>query len=81
MPIFLGVHDMGETISDEMAEESWSKYQKAAKKHGDEPWKTYYNAKEGRAFCITEAESAKVVQDAHDEAGVPVKEVIEVQKL
>jgi hypothetical protein len=36
MPIFIGVHDMGEPMPDEKAKDAWSRYQESIKKHGGE---------------------------------------------
>jgi len=81
MALFIGIHDMGSPMTDQVAQESWAAYKAACQKAGGNPRHTHYNAQQGRAFCLTEAQSADVVQKAHDEANVPLKEVIEVKEL
>ena len=81
MPVFLGVHVVGHAMAEKQVKDIWSRYKEAAKKHGAEGLKTYYNAEEGRAFCITEAKSAADVDAAHAEINMPTKELIEVQKI
>ena len=81
MPLFLGIHEMGSPLEEGLAKESWQAYKAACQKAGGSPKHTHYNAAQGRAFCLTEAQSADVVQKAHDEANVPLKEVIEVKEL
>jgi len=81
MAVFLGVHDFGAPLTEEEVKEKWGRYQQSCKKHGAQAWKLYYNAKEGRSWCITEAESADVVNAAHNDEDLPTKELFEVQKL
>jgi len=81
MPVFLGVHDFGKPITKEEMEGNWKRYQESAKKHGAEAWKVYYNAEAGKSWCITEAESADVVNAAHNDENLPTKELFEVEKL
>ena len=81
MAIFLGVHDFGSAMSEEQSKANWEKYSESARKHGAEPLKVFYNAGEGKAYCITEAESADVVNEAHNAVELPTKELHEVKKL
>jgi len=81
MPVFLGVHDFGGPISKEQMEDNWKRYSESCKKHGAEAWKVYFNLEAGKAYCVTEAESADVVNTAHNEIDKPTKELIEVEKL
>lgn len=81
MPVFLGVHDFGKTLTKEQMEDNWKRYSESCKKHGAEAWKVYYNLEAGKAYCVTEAESANAVNAAHNDENLPTKELIEVQKL
>lgn len=81
MALFLGIHDMGGPISEESIQNSWSSYKKACGNHNCQPLHAHVGAEHGKAFCITEAQSVQDVQAAHDEAKVPVKEVIPVKDL
>jgi len=78
MALFIGLHSMGEGMTDDMIRQSWESYKAACAKLGCRPKHTHVNAAQGKAFCVTEAASADMVQQAHDEAKVPVNEVIEV---
>ncbi len=81
MALFMGVHDKGEPVSDEMVTQNWEAYKTACVKLGLAPKHAHVSAQHGKAFCITEAASADLVQQAHDEANVPVNEVLEVVDL
>lgn len=81
MPVYLGVHNMGQALNEEEFKASWTKYKEECAKRGAEAHKVYYNAEAGRGFCVTEANSADDVRAAHEEVGVPVDELVEVQKL
>lgn len=81
MGLFIGIHDMGGAMSDEKMQSSWEAYKAACTKLGCSPKHAHASAEHGRAFCITEADSADMVQKAHDEAKVPVNEVFEVTDL
>ncbi len=81
MAIFLGVHNMGNGVTEDMIAQSWEKYKAACVKAGLNAKHAHSTAVQGKAFCITEAESADAVQKAHDDAGVPVNEIFEVQDL
>lgn len=78
MAIFVGVHTMGSPMSEDQMKQAWESYKAACAKAGLTPKHTHLNAKEGRGFCVTEASSAGEIKKAHDDAGVPVNEVIEV---
>jgi hypothetical protein len=79
MATFLGLHDMGASSPDEQMKSAWEAYKAACGKLGAKGLHVHFNAGKGRAFCLTEADSADTVQKAHTEAGVPVNEVLEVQ--
>jgi len=81
MPLFIGVHDMGQYITDEQMKDNWAKYLDACEKHGAKGHKVYYNGNLGRAYCVTEAPSADDVTAAHDDVGVPLKDIIQVEKI
>jgi len=81
MPMFLGVHDMGGSVEDEAVRASWEAYKTACQAAGCKPTHAHYNAQNGKAYCLTEADSADQVQKAHNDAQVPVNEVFEVKDL
>ncbi len=81
MALFLGIHNMGDGVTDEVVLQSWEAYKTACESLGCSAKHAHANARQGRAFCITEATSANLVQQAHDEAKVPVNEIIEVVDL
>ena len=81
MAIFLGLHNLPEEANDGMVEANWSAYKAACAKKGLSAEHVHYNATFGKAYCVTIAESVDQVQEAHDEAGVPVDQIIEVKDL
>lgn len=82
MALYIGVHNMGpSSITDDMAQKSWDAYKTACGRLGGNALHTHYNVEQGKAFCLTEAPSADIVQKGHDEASVPISEIIEVKEL
>ncbi|HSX27463.1 MAG TPA: nickel-binding protein [Patescibacteria group bacterium] len=81
MALFIGLHTMGEGMTEDMARQSWESYKAACAKLGLSPQHAHISTQQGKAFCITEADSADSVQKAHDEAKVPIDEVMEVKDL
>ncbi len=81
MALFIGLHNMGDGVTEEMVEQSWEAYKAACAELGCSAQQVHASAEQGRAFCITEAASADLVKQAHDQANVPVNEVLEVKEL
>jgi hypothetical protein len=81
MPIFLGVHDFGGPFSDEEMQTNWDKYKESAKKHSAHAIAVYYDKEAGKSFCVTKAESAEMVNDAHNDVKLPTKELHQIQRL
>ena len=81
MATFLGVHDMNGPVEDQAVSKNWEAYKASCVKLGLSAKHAHTSSQHGKAFCITEADSADAVQKAHDDAGVPVNEIIEVQDL
>jgi hypothetical protein len=81
MALFLGIHNMSGPTEDEAITGNWEKYKAACKDLGCSPVRAYSSGGAGKAFCVTEAESADMVQKAHDQANVPINEIIEVKEL
>ncbi len=81
MALFMGVHDKGGPVTDEMVTQNWEAYKAACVKFACSPKHAHVSAQHGKAFCITEAASADLVQQAHDDAKVPVNEILEVVDL
>lgn len=81
MALFIGIHNMGGPVSDEAVANNWESYKAACTSLGCSPKHAHSNAGQGKAFCLTEADTADLVQKAHDNANVPVNEIIEVKEL
>jgi hypothetical protein len=81
MALFIGVHDMGSPTTDQELMASWQTYKTACANHNCKPVRAHLNAAKGKGFCLTEANSEAEVQAAHDEAKVPVNEIIEVEVI
>ncbi len=81
MATFLGVHDMGKAMTDDEIKSVWDSYKAACDKLGCSGMHVHYSGEKGRSYCLTEADSADEVQKAHDEAKVPVNEILEVKTL
>lgn len=81
MPQFVGVHEGMTSSTDDEVKKSWADYKAACQKRGCQAVHVHYSTKEGRGFCLTEANSADDVRQAHTEANVPVKEVVEVTTI
>ena len=83
MTQFLGVHKMADidAMTDQEAADSFSKYKEATSKMGLNATHVHYSLEKGFAYCITEAESADKVREAHANADIPLEDVIEVKTL
>ncbi len=79
MATFVGIHDMGGSMTDDQAQATWEKYKAACDKLGYSGLHVHYSGEKGRSFCLTEAPTADEVQKAHDEAQIPVNEILEVK--
>src|SRR3990170_495611 len=53
----------------------------AASKMGLNATHAYYSLEKGFAYCITEAESADKVREAHASVDIPLEDVIEVKTV
>ncbi|OGD90950.1 hypothetical protein A3D07_02130 [Candidatus Curtissbacteria bacterium RIFCSPHIGHO2_02_FULL_42_15] len=83
MAQFLGVHktaDIG-AMTDQAAADGFHKYKDAASKMGLNATHAYYSLEKGFAYCITEAESADKVREAHASVDIPLEDVIEVKTV
>ncbi|KKS05045.1 hypothetical protein A2W45_01640 [Candidatus Curtissbacteria bacterium RIFCSPHIGHO2_12_41_11] len=83
MAQFLGVHkstDIG-VMTDQQAVDGFNKYKEAATKIGLNATHAYYSLEKGFAYCITEAESADKVREAHASIDMPLEDVIEVKTV
>lgn len=83
MAEFLGVHKMSDigAVTDQAAVDGFSKYKEAATKMGLNATHAHYSLEKGFAYCITEAESADKVREAHASVNVPLDDVIEVKTI
>ena len=83
MAQFLGVHkstDIG-VMTDQQSVDGFNKYKEAASKIGVNATHAYYSLEKGFAYCITEAESADKVREAHASVDIPLEDVIEVKTV
>lgn len=83
MAQFLGVHKTGDmgAMTDEDAANGFNKYKEAASKMGLTPLHAHYSPEKGFAYCLTEAESADQVRQAHASVDIPLEDVIEVKTV
>ena len=68
-------------MTDEDATNGFNKYKEAAIKTGLTPLHAHYSLEKGFAYCVTEAQSADQVRQAHAQAEVPLEDVIEVKTV
>jgi hypothetical protein len=82
MAQFLGVHKM-ENIgtADQDAQDGFRKYKEAASKMGLNATHAHYSLEKGFAYCITEAQSADKVKEAHASTNIPLEDVIEIKTV
>lgn len=81
MAQFLGVHKMPAGATDQQSTDNFNKYKEAADKMGLDAKQAYYSLEKGFAYCITEAESADKVKEAHASVDIPLEDVIEVKTV
>ena len=83
MAQFLGVHKTGDmgAMTDEDATNGFHKYKEAAAKMGLNATHAHYSLEKGFAYCLTEAQSADQVRQAHANAEIPLEDVIEVKTI
>lgn len=72
--------DIGATTDQETAD-GFHKYKDAASKMGLNATHVHYSLEKGFAYCITEAESADKVREAHASANIQLEDVIEVKTV
>ncbi len=49
MPVFLGIHEFGEPLTQERMDDAWKRYSESCKKHDAKAWKVYYNLEQGKS--------------------------------
>lgn len=81
MTVFLGVHKLPSDATDATATEGFAKYKEKARAKGLTPLSAVYSLEKGFAYCQTEAENADQVRKAHEEAEIPLEDVIEIKTL
>ena len=81
MAIFLGVHKIPAGMEESLVAEGFGKYEEKAMTKGLRPIGAVYSMEKGFAYCQTEAESAEQVREAHQEAAIPLEDVMEVKTL
>ncbi len=79
MPIFIGVHKLPETLSENEILEGWNGYKQEASKRGLRPIRVHYSLAKGVAYCETEAPSENDVREAHEGLKIPLEDVLEVK--
>jgi hypothetical protein len=83
MAKFLGIHktaDLG-AMTDEAAVEGFNKYKEAAINMGLTPIEAIYSLEKGFAYCVTEAESAEKVKEAHASVSMALEDVVEIKTV
>lgn len=83
MKMFLDTHDRRhQTFPAEIGKpqlaEFFALYEEAARAEGVVILRLHVGLAEGRAFCLTMAESAEAVKRAHERVGLPFDEITEV---
>ena len=83
MKLFLDTHDrrhgtFPEGITAEGFASFYPKYEAAGREVGAVSLRVHVGLAEGRAFCLTMAESAEVVRRAHEKVGLPFDSITEV---
>lgn len=73
MALFIGVH----TVQDDMGG-GWEGYKAAASARGIKALRSYMGKEKKMAYCVTEADSADQIHQAHADAKVPIDDVFEV---
>ena len=83
MAQFLGVHKTAAlgTATDQTAIDGFHKYKDEASKMGLNATHAHYSLEKGFAYCITEADSADKVREAHANIDMPLEDVIEVKTI
>ncbi|MBI2040088.1 DUF4242 domain-containing protein [Candidatus Microgenomates bacterium] len=81
MALFLGVHKLGEGMSEEDVANGWNTYKQSATSKGLKPLGAVVSMEKGFAYCQTEAQSADQVREAHQAVEIPLEDVIEVKPL
>lgn len=81
MALFLGVHKLGEGMSEEDVSNGWNTYKQSASSKGLKTLGAVYSMEKGFAYCQTEAESADQIREAHQAVEIPLEDVIEVKPL
>ena len=81
MALFLGVHEMGRPMTDDEAAGIWAKYKAACEQRGCKALRVHASPAAGKAFCLTQANSADEVKAAHEGGSFPLKEIVEVRVL
>jgi len=82
MAQFLGIHNISKMLIDEskpIEGDPWTAYKASCAKRGDcKALHVHFNEKAGKAFCVSEAESADVVRAAHADVNLALEDIIEV---
>lgn len=81
MAVFLGLHKVPSDMNDTQMTEGFEKYKESARAKGLTPLSAVYSLEKGFAYCQTEAENADQVREAHQDAAIPLEDVVEVKTL
>lgn len=81
---FMDTHDKNhqtfpENISPEQFRLFFSGYEEACRAEGVIPVRLHVGFQDGRAFCLTMAESADAVRRAHERVGLPFDAITEIE--
>lgn len=86
LKLFVDIHNreagtFPEKISEAEFASFYENYQQACAQEGVISIKVYSNMDNGKAFCVTLAESADAVKRAHERVGLPFDSISEVKSV
>ncbi len=81
MAEFLGVHKLETGMTEADVNGGFNNYKESAEKMGLKPLHAHISMEKGFAYCLTEAPSAEEVRKAHENAAIPLEDVVEVKTI
>jgi hypothetical protein len=81
MPLFMDIHNKVDGLTAEAVAEAHKKDLEVQKKYGVNYIKYWFNEKDGRVFCLSEAPDKESAMRVHKEAhGLTADDIIEVKE-
>ncbi|MCL4435591.1 MAG: DUF4242 domain-containing protein [Thaumarchaeota archaeon] len=79
---YIDFHTSGvKGLSEKQFKDAVKRIEPEFRARGVKPSEVLYNLSEGRSFCITEASSSALIKEAHLRAGLPVDDILPVDKI